>query len=84
MGTRQGRRKHHRHLLKPPVYAGDFFESRGHITATGKTFGTLAFEAYKVIATQPDVGPSAAATWHPVLVARAAGNRVTLAQPKRR
>lgn len=71
--------------FKAPVHAGDYIESRGRLTTTGKTSRTMAFEAYKVIAARPDIGPSAADFLaEPVLVARATGVCVTPAKLKRR
>lgn len=43
-----------------PVYAGDFIEASGEITRKGNTSRAIAFEARKVIAARPELGPSAA------------------------
>ena len=60
-----------------PVYAGDFLEARGRIVKVGRTSRTCEFEAWKVIAARPEVGPeSAEVLAEPVLVARAVGTTV--------
>ena len=64
--------------FKAPVYAGDYIEARGRITATGTTSRTMEFAAYKVIATRTDISPSAADVLaEPVLVVHARGTCVT-------
>jgi 3-aminobutyryl-CoA ammonia-lyase len=60
-----------------PVRAGDFIEARGRIERVGRTSRTMAFEARKVIAARPELGPSAADLLaEPVLVCRARGTCV--------
>ena len=64
--------------FKAPVYAGDYIEAQGRIVKTGKTSRTMEFQAYKVIAAQPEQGPSAARLLEePILVTRARGVCVT-------
>ena len=46
--------------FKAPVYAGDFIEAYGEITAIGNTSRKMRFEARKVIRPRPDVNDSAA------------------------
>ncbi len=46
--------------FKAPVYAGDFIEAYGEITAMGNTSRKMRFEARKVIRPRPDVNDSAA------------------------
>ena len=61
-----------------PVYAGDFIEAKGWITSEGNTSRKMAFEAWKVIGTRPDLSDSAAEVLaEPVLVCRASGTCVT-------
>ena len=61
-----------------PIYAGDFIEAKGEIYEMGNTSRKMRFEAYKVITTRTDLGPSAADVLEePVLVARAEGICVT-------
>lgn len=61
-----------------PVFAGDFIEARGRITAEGKSSRKMSFEAHKVIAPRPDLSDSAADLLpEPVLVCRASGTCVT-------
>jgi 3-aminobutyryl-CoA ammonia-lyase len=60
-----------------PVYAGDYLEVIGEITEVGNTSRKMKFECYKVIAAEPEVGPSAAKFLeHPILVASASGTCV--------
>jgi len=60
-----------------PVYAGDYLEVTGEITEVGNTSRKMKFECYKVIAAEPEVGPSAAKFLeHPILVASASGTCV--------
>lgn len=60
-----------------PVRAGDFLEVTGELTSVGNTSRKIVFEAKKVIAAEPDVGPSAASVLPaPVLVANASGTCV--------
>jgi len=71
--------------FKAPVYAGDYIEARGKVTVVGNTSRKMEFEAYKVIAARPDVGPSAAdCLERPVLVTRARGVCVTPKDLKRK
>ncbi len=57
-----------------PLYAGDYVEVIGRITKVGNTSRKMEFEAYKVIAAEPDVSPSAARVLdEKVLVATASG-----------
>ena len=61
-----------------PVYAGDYIEAEGRITRVGNTSRGMTFEARKVIAARPDLGPSVADVLeNPVVVCRAAGTCVT-------
>jgi 3-aminobutyryl-CoA ammonia-lyase len=61
-----------------PVYAGDYIEATGTITATGRTSRKMTFEARKVIAPADGAEhPSAADVLDPpVLVCRASGTCV--------
>lgn len=43
-----------------PLYAGDFIEVVGEIIEVGNTSRKMHFACYKVIATRPDINPSAA------------------------
>ncbi|MGI6633362.1 MAG: hotdog domain-containing protein [Bacillota bacterium] len=66
--------------FKQPVHAGDFLELRGSIVKVGKRSRKIEMECHKVIACDPDRGPSAASVLpQPVLVARASG---TVVAPK--
>lgn len=57
-----------------PVYAGDFLEVHGEITAVGNTSRKMIFSCYKVIEAKPEVAPSAAFLLaEPILVATASG-----------
>lgn len=68
--------------FKKPVFAGDFLEIRGRITKVGNRSRKVELEAYKVIQSEYDKGPSKASVLpEPVLVARAAG---TVVVPKGR
>ncbi|HUY10979.1 MAG TPA: hotdog domain-containing protein [Candidatus Dormibacteraeota bacterium] len=68
-----------------PVYAGDFVEAEGWITALGNTSRKMSFEARKVIRARPDISGSAADTLdEPLLVCRASGTCVTPKAKKRR
>lgn len=71
--------------FKAPVYAGDFLEIRASIVGTGRTSRTIVFEAWRLVAADPDSGPSAA-NWleTPELVARARGTCVVPLQRQRR
>jgi len=60
-----------------PVHAGDYIEASGEITRVGNRSRAMSFEARKVIAARPDLGPTAAeALEEPVIVARARGTCV--------
>ena len=60
-----------------PVYAGDYIEASGEITRVGKSSRAMSFEARKVVAARPDLGPSAAdALDKPFVVVRARGTCV--------
>ena len=68
-----------------PVYAGDYIEAEGTITGIGKTSRKMAFEARKVIRSQPTVGASAAEVLEPpIVVCRASGTCVTPKDKQRR
>lgn len=68
-----------------PVYAGDFLEVYGEIVEVGRTSRKMTFEAYKVIAARPDVGPSAAEVLsEPLLVCRASGTCVVPLEKQRK
>ena len=68
-----------------PVYAGDFIEASGEITRTGTTSRAIAFEARKVIAARPQLGPSAAELLaEPQVVVRARGTCVVPKANQRR
>ncbi len=59
-----------------PVYAGDYIEATGKITAQGRTSRKIIFEAKKVIQLlrDPDAQPSAAkVVVEPITVVRASG-----------
>lgn len=60
-----------------PVYAGDYIEARGEITAYGNTSRKMKFEAWKVVVPRPDISASAADVLpEPILVCRATGTCV--------
>lgn len=66
--------------FKRPVYAGDYLEFKGRITKVGNRSRRIEMECYKVIAPDPDRGPTAAKVLpEPALVARASG---TVVAPK--
>ena len=68
-----------------PVYAGDYIEAKGRIVKEGKSSRTMEFEAWKVIATRPELSATAAdilAT--PVLVCKARGTCVTPVEAQRK
>ena len=68
-----------------PVYAGDYIEAEGVITAVGSTSRKMAFEARKVIRSAPEVNDSAAEILEPpVVVCRATGTCVTPKEKQRR
>ena len=63
-----------------PVHAGDYIEAVGEIVRVGNTSREMIFEARKVIASRPDLGPTAAqALPEPLVVARARGTCVVRA-----
>lgn len=67
-----------------PVYAGDFIEAHGRMTRVGRTSRAVEFEAWKVIRPRPDVSDSAADVLdEPILVCKASGTCVTLADRQR-
>jgi 3-aminobutyryl-CoA ammonia-lyase len=60
-----------------PVFAGDYIEASGEITAIGNSSRKMSFEAYKVIRPRPDINDSACDVLDPpVLVTRASGTCV--------
>lgn len=64
--------------FKAPVFAGDFIEAYGEIVSVGNTSRKMRFEAKKVIAPRPDLGPSACDVLEPsVVVCVAEGTCVT-------
>lgn len=68
-----------------PVYAGDYIEAEGTITAVGNTSRKMTFEARKVIRSAPEVNDSAAEVLEPpVVVCRATGTCVTPKEKQRR
>lgn len=68
-----------------PVYAGDYIEAYGRVTAIGNTSRTMEFEARKVIVARTDISDSAADFLNePVVVCRAGGTCVTPKAKKRR
>ena len=67
-----------------PVYAGDFIEVAGKIVKVGNTSRTMVFEAWKIIASAPEFGATAAAVLEkPVLVCKATGTCVTPKEKQR-
>lgn len=64
--------------FKAPVYAGDFIEARGYITAIGRTSRTMEFEATKVVSLDKNASHSSAARVleNPVVVCWARGTCV--------
>lgn len=68
-----------------PVYAGDYIEATGRITAMGKTSRTMTFEARKVIASAGVAGQASAADVlaEPILVCQASGTCVVPAACQR-
>lgn len=68
-----------------PVYAGDYIEAHGRVTQVGRTSRKLEFQAWKVIRPRPDVSDSAAEVLEePILVCKATGTGVVLAERQRR
>ena len=71
--------------FKAPVYAGDYIEVYGEVTHIGNTSRKMRFEARKVIATRPDVSPSAADFLEtPIVVAIAEGTCVVPKECRRK
>ncbi|MTI93951.1 MAG: 3-aminobutyryl-CoA ammonia lyase [Firmicutes bacterium] len=71
--------------FKAPVYAGDFIEVTARLSREGRTSRGLEFEAYKILASRPDVAESAVDTLNePVLVARAVGTCVVPRERQRK
>lgn len=71
--------------LLAPLYAGDFVEVTGRIVHVGRTSRRIEFEAYKVIASRPDISASAAdALEVPVLVGKAVGTTVVKTERQRK
>lgn len=67
-----------------PVYAGDYIEARGKIVKVGNTSRTMNFEAWKVIATAPEISDSAAKVLDElILVCKASGTCVTPKEKQR-
>ncbi|HKM29837.1 MAG TPA: hotdog fold domain-containing protein [Bacilli bacterium] len=57
-----------------PVFAGDFLEVHGEIVEAGNSSRKMKFSCYKVIASRPNISPSAADFLEePILVASASG-----------
>lgn len=68
-----------------PVYAGDYIEAEGVITAVGNTSRKMSFEARKVVRSAPEINDSAAEVIDPpVVVCRATGTCVTPKDKQRR
>jgi 3-aminobutyryl-CoA ammonia-lyase len=60
-----------------PVYAGDYIEAIGEITAIGNSSRKMVFEARKVIVPRTDISASAADFLaEPIVVCRASGTCV--------
>ncbi len=60
-----------------PVYAGDYIEAEGRIVRVGNRSRAMEFEARKVIAARPDLGPAKAEVLAtPLVVCRARGTCV--------
>jgi len=71
--------------FKAPVFAGDFLEVVARIESVGNSSRTISFEARKIIAAKPDVGPSVADVLDPpVVVATARGTCVVPSKRQRR
>lgn len=68
-----------------PVFAGDFIEAVGHITAMGASSRKMVFEARKIIRPRPDINDSACDVLEtPVVVCRASGTCVVPKDKQRR
>ncbi len=70
--------------FKAPVYAGDFLEVVATIVEVGNTSRTMAFEARKIIAATPEVGPSAAQQLNPPQVVVSAQGTCVVPKEKQR
>lgn len=67
-----------------PVYAGDYIEASGEITAVGNSSRRMSFSAHKVVIPRPDISDSAAeALAEPILVCRASGTCVVPKEKQR-
>lgn len=67
-----------------PMRAGDYIEARGRIMDVRRTSRKMVFEAWRVIQARPDLNDSAAEVLaEPVLVCRASGTCVVLAERQR-
>ncbi|MDY6854644.1 MAG: hotdog domain-containing protein [Thermodesulfobacteriota bacterium] len=61
-----------------PVFTGDYIEVKGKITSVGNTSRNMEFEAWKIIAPEPESGETAASLLKkPILVCKASGTCVT-------
>ena len=61
-----------------PVYAGDYLEAEATITKVGNSSRAMSFTVKKVIAAQPELGPTAAQVLTtPIVVATAKGTCIT-------
>lgn len=69
-----------------PVYAGDFVEITGKITAVGTTSRTMSFTAHKVISSTNDPKQDSAADVlpEPILVVKAVGTCVVTKDKQRK
>lgn len=68
-----------------PVFAGDYIEATGEIVKVGNTSRRMVFEARKVISPRADINDSAADVLEqPVVVCRASGTCVVLADKQRK
>ncbi|MGE5592206.1 MAG: hotdog domain-containing protein [Betaproteobacteria bacterium] len=67
-----------------PVYAGDYLEARGRITAVGNTSRKMEFTIHKVIASLAQDSSAAEVLAEPVLVLRASGTCVVPRDRQRR
>ena len=71
--------------FKAPVHAGDFIEASGEIVRIGATSREMTFEARKIVAARPDLGPTAADVLdEPIVVVRARGTCVVPKENQRR
>ena len=68
-----------------PVFAGDYIEAVGEITAMGNTSRKMAFEARKIIVPRTDINESACDVLdEPIVVCRATGTCVVPKQKQRK